>query len=98
MLRALSEYQIYGIKTTIPFFKRILGHPQFLKGDYTTHFISDLEEKKDGDDSGDKIVALLAAGIKSYCESKTGLGFQQKKKTSLWKAQGRWKCQDKRFR
>ncbi|MCJ7680190.1 MAG: acetyl-CoA carboxylase biotin carboxylase subunit, partial [Candidatus Aminicenantes bacterium] len=29
MLRALSEYKIYGIRTSIPFFKRILLHPDF---------------------------------------------------------------------
>jgi acetyl-CoA carboxylase biotin carboxylase subunit len=95
MLRALSEYRIYGIRTTIPFFKRILRHPQFLKGDYNTHFIPNLEAKKDGDNAADKRIALIAAGIKSYCESKTGLGFRQKKKTSLWKAQGRWQHQNR---
>jgi len=98
MLRALSEYQIYGIRTTIPLFKRILQHPQFSSGDYNTHFIPNLKKEKDGDSSEDKLVALIAAGVKSYCESKTGLGFRQKQKTSLWKAQGRWQNQDKRRR
>jgi acetyl-CoA carboxylase biotin carboxylase subunit len=96
MLRALSEYKIYGIKTTIPFFKRILRHPQFFAGDYNTHFIPSLEKEGDRDKAGDEIVALIAAGIKSYCESKAGLGFRQKHKTSLWKAQGRWQSQHRR--
>jgi acetyl-CoA carboxylase biotin carboxylase subunit len=96
MLRALSEYQIYGIKTTIPFFKRILQHPQFFSGNYNTHFIPNLKKKKDGDKSRDEIVALIAAGIKSYCESKAGLGFRQKQKMSHWRTHGRWHSQHRR--
>jgi acetyl-CoA carboxylase biotin carboxylase subunit len=90
MLRALSEYQAYGIKTTVPFFKRILLHPKFQAGDYNTHFIPDLEGKEDGAESEDKTVALIAASIKNYCESKAGLSFRKGKKVSNWKIQGRW--------
>lgn len=90
MLRALSEYQIYGIRTTVPFFKRILRHPRFFSGDYNTHFIPNMEKEIDGDEPGDELVALIAAGIKSYCESKGGLGIRQKQRTSNWKTQGRW--------
>jgi acetyl-CoA carboxylase biotin carboxylase subunit len=89
MLRALSEYQVFGIKTTIPFFKRILLHPKFKEGDYNTHFIPNLEKEKDGTESEDKIVALIAAGVKSYCESRAGLNSHQEKRVSNWKVEGR---------
>lgn len=89
MLRALSEYQIYGIKTTIPFFKRILLHPNFIAGDYNTHFISNLEKEEDGEKPDDLVVALIAAGIKSYKQSDVGLSHRQKRKESKWKFQGR---------
>jgi acetyl-CoA/propionyl-CoA carboxylase biotin carboxyl carrier protein len=36
MLRALSEYQIEGIKTTIPFHRLMLGDDRFKNGDYHT--------------------------------------------------------------
>jgi acetyl-CoA carboxylase, biotin carboxylase subunit len=39
MLRALDEFVIMGIKTTIPLHKRILAHPLFVKGQYTTKFL-----------------------------------------------------------
>jgi acetyl-CoA carboxylase biotin carboxylase subunit len=41
MLRALSEFEISGrgVKTTIPFHRRILDHPQFRSGDVTTDFV-----------------------------------------------------------
>ena len=44
MKRALSEYIILGVKTTIPFHKAILRNPNFLSGDLNTHFI-DLHKK-----------------------------------------------------
>ena len=39
MKRALSEYIILGVKTTIPFHKAVLRNPNFLSGDLNTHFI-----------------------------------------------------------
>ena len=42
MSRALSEFMITGIKTTIPFQQAILQDPDVRRGVYTTHFISRL--------------------------------------------------------
>jgi acetyl-CoA carboxylase, biotin carboxylase subunit len=39
MRRALSEYEIFGIQTTIPFFRRVLEHPDFVAGRLDTGFI-----------------------------------------------------------
>ena len=39
MLRALDEYVIEGIKTTIPFHKRVLANQQFQRGKVTTSFV-----------------------------------------------------------
>jgi acetyl-CoA carboxylase biotin carboxylase subunit len=39
MKRALDEFLIEGIKTTIPLHKRILSSEEFLSGRYTTHFL-----------------------------------------------------------
>lgn len=39
MLRALDEYAITGIKTTIPFHQKVLTHSVFQSGDVTTDFI-----------------------------------------------------------
>jgi acetyl-CoA carboxylase biotin carboxylase subunit len=44
MLRALDEFVIEGVKTTIPLHKRILRHPQFVKGDFTTKFLEENPE------------------------------------------------------
>ena len=40
--RALNEYMITGIKTTIPFEQAILQDPDFRRGNYTTAFVERL--------------------------------------------------------
>jgi acetyl-CoA carboxylase, biotin carboxylase subunit len=42
MHRALSEYMITGVKTTIPFEQAILQDPNFRRGVYSTNFIEQL--------------------------------------------------------
>ncbi len=91
MLRALSEYRVYGIKTTIPFFKRILLHPKFFAGNYNTHFIANLARKVDGRKPEEEVIALIAAGVKVYSERKSGSRPDSKRKESSWKFQGRLK-------
>jgi len=39
MLRALHEFTIEGIKTTIPFHQKLLAHPVFRSGDYYLDFL-----------------------------------------------------------
>ena len=38
--RALDEFAITGIHTTIPFHLKVLEHPKFLKGDFGTDFVA----------------------------------------------------------
>ena len=42
MSRALSEYMITGIKTTIPFELAIMRDPNFRRGVYATNFIENM--------------------------------------------------------
>lgn len=41
MRRALDEFVIEGIKTTIPFHRQLMDHPDYLAGKYTTKFMED---------------------------------------------------------
>ena len=41
MKRALDEFIIEGIKTTIPFHSKLMEHPDYLSGSYTTKFMED---------------------------------------------------------
>ena len=39
MKRALDEFLIEGIKTTIPFHRKLMNNPDFISGNYTTKFM-----------------------------------------------------------
>ena len=43
MKRALHEFVIDGIKTTIPFHKKLMEHPDFVSGNYTTKFLENFD-------------------------------------------------------
>ncbi|SHG57011.1 acetyl-CoA carboxylase biotin carboxylase subunit [Flagellimonas flava] len=43
MRRALDEFVIEGVKTTIPFHRQLMEHPDYLAGNYTTKFMEDFE-------------------------------------------------------
>ena len=46
MRRALDEFVIEGIKTTIPFHRQLMDHPNYISGDYTTKFMETFEIQK----------------------------------------------------
>ena len=41
MKRALDEFVIEGVKTTIPFHRQLMDHPDYIAGNYTTKFMED---------------------------------------------------------
>ena len=43
MQRALDEFLIEGVKTTIPFHQKVMANPKFLSGKYTTKFMDTFE-------------------------------------------------------
>jgi acetyl-CoA carboxylase biotin carboxylase subunit len=43
MKRALDEFIVEGIKTTIPFHRQLMDHPDYVAGNYTTKFMEDFE-------------------------------------------------------
>ena len=47
MKRALDEFVIEGIKTTIPFHRQLMEHPDYLAGNYTTKFMEDFEIRRE---------------------------------------------------
>ncbi len=41
MARALAEYEVAGVETTIPFCHFVMEHPAFRSGDFSTHFVAE---------------------------------------------------------
>jgi acetyl-CoA carboxylase biotin carboxylase subunit len=75
--RALSEFVVKGIKTSIPFHQKLLRHPVFLAGKYDTGFI---DEHMDGGRGGEvaegedekeaRRVAFMIAAIAAFQRDK----------------------------
>ncbi len=64
MRRAIAEYQITGVKTTLSFCDFVLGHKEFVDGSFTTkfvesHFTPDILKRAETDEEAE-IAALIA--------------------------------------
>jgi acetyl-CoA carboxylase biotin carboxylase subunit len=63
MIRAIDEYEITGIETTLPFGKFVMQHKAFISGDFDTHFVGkyfkpEMLESKNQEEA--EIAAILA--------------------------------------
>ncbi len=67
MERALREFQVDGVQTTIPFCMAVLHHPEFLKGSFTTHFVdSHWEQMKTALWKTDSMMDIIGAALAYY--------------------------------
>lgn len=87
MIRAIDDYQISGIETTLSFGKYVMQHPAFLSGDFDTKFI----EKHFNPEHlkpvyGHEDVAAIAAGTLFAGEQQSGKNAVQEsiQKESNW--------------
>lgn len=61
--RALREYRIQGVRTSIPFFRALLEDPDFVSGEYSTGFLSDERMERLTQPTRFDDVAAMAAAI-----------------------------------
>ena len=66
MKRALKEYVVKGIKTTIPFHQKVLRNENFIKGNISTDFVDKEVLAEPQPREGSLEVAIAAAAIKEY--------------------------------
>jgi acetyl/propionyl-CoA carboxylase alpha subunit len=58
MRRALSEYRVIGVRTTLPFARWLMEHPRFIAGDMSTDFIAEeWDTRAKGEGSGPSLAA-----------------------------------------
>lgn len=98
MKRALMEYKINGVKTSVRFLDRVMDNEQFAKGIYDTHFIDQNTAQlsgsdEDNDSSREDIVMITA--LLDYTDKLNNLQniktFQSNGGKSPWKEFGRKK-------
>ena len=85
MIRALSEYEIQGITTIIPFLKKVLNHSDFIKGNFTTHFINEHPELFNGKSDLSKIAAIAAIILQQSEKQKKKILNNNHHESSKWK-------------
>lgn len=90
MDRALAEYAIAGVRTTIPFCRHVVGHAAFLRGDLSTHFVEehvDLTAFWQPDNA-----AARAAAVAAVLAREPGQNTQKQESSpvSRWRRRGRW--------
>jgi acetyl-CoA carboxylase, biotin carboxylase subunit len=67
MSRALREYEVLGIRTTVPFFRWMLAQPAFVDGTFHTGYLDEVLQQRQGepfviqDEDIDAVAAIAAA-------------------------------------
>jgi acetyl-CoA carboxylase biotin carboxylase subunit len=96
LARALDEYVIEGIKTTLPFFRAVTQNLEFRQGDFDTGFIDRYLHQKNTDDaSGDqtsqalKDLAIIAAVLHNKTNTQQVSAATPQATESRWKLYGR---------
>ena len=84
--RALDEYQILGVKTTLPFHRRLANDPAFIAGDIDTRFL-DRRFRFESPDSEHGDHAMVVAALLSH--QRRGEGISPTEGTSRWRTAGR---------
>jgi acetyl-CoA carboxylase biotin carboxylase subunit len=80
MQRALEEYEILGIRTTVPFFRWMLAQPDFVASNFHTGYLDELLQQRRGDPffttdvSYEEVAAIAAALHASRPDSRAGNG------------------------
>ncbi len=74
MRRAVSEYKVLGIQTTLPFFERVMRHPDFLAGDFDTSFVDVAFRRHEVVREAPWEVAVAAAAIQAFRDRKARRG------------------------
>jgi acetyl-CoA carboxylase biotin carboxylase subunit len=92
MRRALGEYLIAGIKTTVPFFTWLLTEQAFLEGRFHTTFLDDVLRERNGrsfvePSPSDEEQAAMAAALQMVLSS----GEEPSRTEDRPQVRGRWK-------
>jgi acetyl-CoA carboxylase, biotin carboxylase subunit len=90
MKRALQEYEVGGIKTTLPFFREVVEDKDFIEGKLDTGFIARWQERrvKIEPTEVEKDLAIIAAAL-NYSQEKPVNAVQTKQAESRWATSGR---------
>ena len=86
MARALAEYKVVGVRTTIPLLEHIVGDPDFAAGRLSTHFLDRLLDRDRPEAEGrQRGIALIAAALAAYDRASVQAPSPAPAATSAWR-------------
>jgi acetyl-CoA carboxylase biotin carboxylase subunit len=91
--RALHEYQVLGVKTTLPFHRRLLDDPAFIAGDIDTRFL-DRSFQLETVDAEHSDHAMVVAALLSHQRRSNGNGGAPEQ-SNRWRTAGRQAAADR---
>ncbi len=92
MRRALQEYKIGGIKTSIPFHQQIMDSTRFMWGTFDTTFLEQRFALQATDKPENKRMAAIVATMLAHDTERGAISVRQwaDAGTSIWKRASRW--------
>jgi acetyl-CoA carboxylase biotin carboxylase subunit len=92
MRRALEEYKIMGLKTSIPFHQNLMESLRYQAGNFDTHFVEERFEMNEDDSMHRPDVAAILAVLVEHQQRQHAAHVVQRpeRDTSNWKWLGRW--------
>ena len=97
MRRAVGEYKVLGIRTTLPFFERVLEDPGFVAGEFDTSFVQALVERPVERPAERAEVAAIAAAIRAVEDRRRASARTGAATASAWLQAGRREAQSARI-
>jgi pyruvate carboxylase subunit A len=91
MLAALDEFRLIGPATTIPFHKALLRHPEFIKGNLSTHFLAEHMPTLEARPSAEAVrYAALIAALEGDRGGPSPGSPGPAEADNVWRRAGRW--------
>jgi acetyl/propionyl-CoA carboxylase alpha subunit len=94
MARALDEYQVLGIRTTLPFFVWLMRQPEYHAGRYDTTWLDRVLAERQGRSfnelsADDELLVTLAAAVDTYLRASAVTAAPEPAASSPWRRAAR---------
>ena len=86
MIRAIEDYQVAGLETTLSFGKYVMQHPAFTSGDFDTHFVKNhFDPAKLDETNGFEAEAAAMLATTLINKGKVSVAIQANTSRSKWR-------------
>jgi len=86
MKRAIKEYRIAGVQTTLDFAQFVLHHEAFVSGNFDTHFVANHFDEHTLDNESKELESVAATALAELLQGK-----KKTQKTAIHATSSTWK-------